>query len=278
MEVRQRRRTTDAAGDIKAAVGGLFACGHFVPSRFPLPSEKGAQLSMTGEIVAFGNGGSLDFSHETLLGALRTYPAMYKTPVKDLERWIERGRYTVLCGDCDRSAAIIGSVTELVRCGVNKIIIATDTKGERGELLQSLDRMRAGLGGITVTAYRLTGYDESTQYKASSLIYAYLTSDKPEILVIGRDSFSRSTNLLRRGTEGYSLADLLGEAHPMVIASTRTVESGRTLSKIASVFQPAATLIFAGEVRRLRDAVLYKPENGRSRKDRRVIPEQMAME
>lgn len=277
MAVRQRRHTTDATTNIKSAVGGLFACGHFVPSRFTLPSEKGAQLSMTGEIVAFGNGGSLDFSHEALLGALRTYPALYKTPVEDLERWIARGRYTVLCGDCDRCVAVIGAVTELVRCGVTKIILAADTKAERDDLITSLDLMRAGLGGVAVTAYRLTGYDESALYKASASVYAYLTSDKPEIMVIGRDSFSRSTNLLRRGSEGFSLCDLIAQAHPVVITSTQTVDAGRKLAKIASVFQPAATLVFAGEVKRLRDAVLYKPESAKARASRPVIPEQLTM-
>lgn len=277
MAVRQRRRTTDATQNIKAAVGAVFACGVFFAKRFELPSEKGAQLSMTGDIVAVGNGGG--FREDSLAQTLRSFPSMWKSCDKEIGRFIGRKRFTVLCGDCDRSVAILGAIVEMVRSGINKIIIAADTPVERDNLAQSLELMRAGLGGIEIMTYRMTDYDSGAHYKAYASIYAFLTSGKPEILILGRDSFSRKSNILRRNDsdEKKSLADLLREAHPVVITSSVTVESGRTLARNSAVFEPTATVIFAGEERRLRDCVIYKPESYSSKNKRNVpdVPEQL---
>lgn len=274
MAVRQRRRTTDATQNIRAAVGEVFSCGGFYASKYALPAEKGAQLSMTGDVVAVGNGGT--FREDALVHVLRTFPAMWNTREKDLKRFVLRKRFTVLCGDCDRSVAMLGAVAEMVRNGIEKIIIAADTPVERDNLAQSLELMRAGLGDVAVTAYRTRSYDASAQYKAYASVYGYLTSNKPEILILSRDSFSRRNNILRRKNveteDGLcALADLIRGARPVVITSSVTVESGRTLAKNAAIFDPAAVLVFAGEEKRLRDCVIYKPD--RASKKRREVPE-----
>lgn len=281
MAVRQRRRTTEATQNITAAVGSVFSCGNFYPKKFELPSEIGAQLSMTGEVTALGNGGG--FRSDSLERILRTFPAMCKSGERDIRRFINRRRFTVLCGDCDRSVAMIGAITEMVRCGINKIIIAADTPVERDNLAQSLELMRAGLGDITVMTYRTAEYDRDAHYKAYASIYAFLTSGKSEILILGRDSFSRKSNILRRkgqGVQEKSLAEFLCDAHPVVITSSVTVDSGRTLAKNSAIFEPTATVIFAGEERRLRDCVIYKPEHGtdKSKKTNPAPPEQLGFE
>lgn len=273
MGVGQKKRGGPGENDIRTAVGGLFACGHFVPSRFPLPPEPGAQLSLTGETAAVGNGGALDFSREALLSALRTYPAMYSTSEAELERWIRRGRYTVLCGEADRSAAVVGSAAELIRCGIYRILVTADTPEERDALTEAFERQRNEFDGVSVTGYRLREYDEWAGRRASELVYGYLTADRPAIFVLGRDSFCRNTNLLRRDGENGSLCALLARAHPAVLASSETVDGARTLARLGETFAPTATVLFAGEVRRLRDAVLYCPEDDGAR----VIPEQLTM-
>lgn len=268
---RQRWRTTDATLRIRSAIGTIFSCGIFSPAPFPLPSEMGAQLSMTGDILAYGNSG--DFGYAALSARMRTFPAMWNANERELERWIERRRFTVLCGDCDRSVAILGAVSEAVRCGITKIIVTADTPNERENLTQSFELMRMGLDGISVTAYRPKEYDSSAMYKMYASVYAFLTSDKPEILILGRDTFSRSTNILCRGET--SMTSLLAHANPVVFTSSQTVAAGRTLAKIASVFEPAATIIFAGEVRPLRDAVIYKPDSAKKQPRRTAVPEQL---
>lgn len=279
MAVRQRRRMTDAAQNIREAVGEIFSCGGFFASKFSLPAEKGAQLSMTGDIVAVGNGGS--FRDDSLARTLRTFPSMWKSRDTDINRYILRRRFTVLCGDCDRSVAMLGAIAEMVKNGVEKIVIAADTPVERDNITASLELMRAGLGDTAITTYRTKSYDASSSYKAYASIYGFLTSGKPEILVLSRDSFSRKSNILRRKsvetTDGKcSLTDLIKGARPVVLVSSVTVAGCRTIAKNASVFDPAAAVLFAGEDRNLRDCVIYRPEHTpKKRRDMPVIPEQI---
>ena len=268
---RQRWRTTDATLRIRSAIGTIFSCGIFSPAEFALPPVMGAQLSMTGDILAYGNSG--DFGHAALSSVLRTFPSMWNIGERDLERLIQRRRFTVLCGECDRSVAILGAVCEAVRCGITKIIVTADTPAERENLARSFELMRMGLDGISVTSYIPREYDASAMYKMHASVFAFLTSDKPEILILGRDTFSRSTNLLCRGET--SMTDLLSRANPVVFTSSETVAAGRTLAKLASVFKPAATVVFAGEVRSLRDAVIYKPDSEKRRHRGESVPEQL---
>ena len=268
---RQRWRTTDATLQIRGAIGTIFSCGIFSASPFPLPSEMGAQLSMTGDILAYGNAG--DFGRAALSAAMRTFPSMWNTKDREIDRYIDRRRFTVLCGDCDRSVAILGAVSEAVRCGITKIIVAADTPAERENLARSFELMHMGNEAISVTTYTPREYDSTAMYKMYASVYAYLTSTRPEILILGRDTFSRSTNLLCRGNT--SMTDLIARARPVVFTSSQTVASGRTLAKIASVFDPAATVIFAGEVRSLRDAVIYKPDTAKKSGRKSAVPEQL---
>lgn len=268
---RQRWRTTDATLRIRSAIGTIFSCGIFSQAPFPLPSEMGAQISMTGDILAYGNSGG--FGPAALSAKLRTFPSMWNISDREMGRFIDRRRFTVLCGDCDRSVAILGAVSEAVRCGITKIIVTADTPGERENLAQSFELMRMGLEGVSVTTYTPREYDSSAMYKMYASVYAFLTSDKPEILILGRDTISRSTNLLCRGE--VPMTELLARANPVVFTSSETVAAGRTLAKIASVFTPMATVIFAGEVRTLRDAVIYKPGNAKRQSHTAAVPEQL---
>ncbi len=268
---RQRWRTTDASLQIRAAISTIFSCGIFSSSAFPLPSEMGAQLSMTGDILAYGNSG--DFGRAALSAAMRTFPSMWNTKDREIDRYIDRRRFTVLCGDCDRSVAILGAVSEAVRCGITKIIVAADTPSERENLTRSFELMHMGSETISVTTYIPREYDSSAMYKMYASVYAFLTSDRPEILILGRDTFSRSTNLLCRGNT--SMTSLIARARPVVFTSSQTVASGRTLAKISSVFDPAASVVFAGEVRHLRDAVIYKPDAAKKSGRKSSVPEQL---
>lgn len=215
---------------------------------------------MTGEILAHGNAGSLAPSRETLRGILASLPAMWQAKESDRDRYAERGRYFVLCGDCDRCVAMVGAAAEITRAGVRKLVIAADTAAERDNLVRSLEWMRAGLGDVTVTYYRPTAYDSVSLFKAAADVYRFLTSDRTEILVLGRDSFNRPDNILRRSEAGEpTLSDLIALARPVVLTSTQTVESARSMAKSTELFRPIVTLQFTGEVRRLKDSVIYTP-------------------
>ena len=268
---KQKWRTTDATMQIRDAIGTIFSCGIFLPTPISLPPEMGAQLSMTGDILAYGNSG--EFGRAALSAVLKTFPSMWNMRDTEIDRFIARKRFTVLCGDCDRSVAILTAVSEAVRCGITKIIVTADTPAERNNLSRSFELMHMGSETISVTTYTPREYDTAAMYKMYASVYGFLTSDNPEILILGRDTFSRCTNILCRGEP--SMAALIGRVRPVVFTSSQTVEAGRTMAKIASVFDPAATVIFAGEVRPLRDAVIYKPDGARKSEKKSAAPEQL---
>ncbi len=256
----RKRPSAEPISEIRAAVGKLFACGRFEAARFALPTIRGAQLSMTGEIEGIGNGGSLGGRGTALLETLRTYPALSKMSDGTIDGLIRRGRYTVLTGEADRSLALIGAAVEAANRGIVKFVIAADTPAEREQLARKLKLMRAELGGISVTEYKPGSYDAVSLYKASASLFDYLTAEEPAILLLSRDCFSRQTNILRRTADGTSMSSLVALTHPVVLTSTETVEAGRKLASLAAIFEPTATVVIAGEEKNLRDAVLYRPD------------------
>lgn len=273
MAGKQRRRTGDFALKIRDAVGSVFSCCNFAPAEFVLPSEKGAQLSMTGEITAIGNG--FDCDEATLAKAVKGCPPMAGVSEADIQKYVDSGCYAVLCGESDRSIAMAGAALELVRLGAVKIIIAADTPAERDNLARTFETMHGGMGDINVTLYSHENFDDWTENKASTVIYGFLTSNAPEILIIGRDSFSRRTNLLNQKNGEESLASLISRARPVVLTSTQTIAGGRTLAKNSAQFDPAAVIIFTEEVKKIRGAVIYTPSEEMTKKETVAIQEQL---
>ena len=279
MAIRQRRRMTDSAQNIKEAVEKVFSCGNFSAGSFSLPAERGAQLSMTGDIVAVGNSGS--FNEYALAETLSTFPPLWNVREADLKRFAQNKRFTVLCGECDRSVAMLGAITEIVKSGVEKIVITADTPIERDNITDSLNLMRAVLGDITITTYRPKSSDSSLSYKAYASIYGFLTSVKPEILVLSRDTFSRKINILRRknietASGKCSLTDLISRARPVVLTSSVSVAGCRTLADNSAIFDPSAVVLFAGEDKKLRDCVIYRPEKAAKKvREAQIVQEQI---
>lgn len=274
---KNRRRTGDTGQAIREAVGGIFSCGVFSPTDFELPAGVGTQLSMTGVTRAYGNGGSFD--EAALTDMLASYPALLRTGRSCLERFAARRRFTVLCGNTDRSIAIAGCIRELVSCGITKILITTDTNEERDNLCEALSLMRAGMDGVSVTCFGVNddnmGYrsgsgiriigsqivvDPTRQSLADGLVCNFLTSDTPEVMVIAQPSFTRGCNVIRRGGE-FSLSAYLAKAAPVILTSSETVDSARSMAVSSAIFEPLAVLCFTGEVRTLRDAVIFRPED-----------------
>ena len=275
---RNRRRTGDTGQAIREAVGGIFSCGVFSSNDFELPAGVGTQLSMTGAARACGNAGSFD--ETALADVLASYPALRRTNRACLERFAARRRFTVLCGNTDRCVAIVGCIRELVNCGITKILIAADTNEERDNLYEALSLMRAGLEGVSTTCFsvnddnaggrtassgvRIIGsqivVDPTRQSLADGLVCNFLTSDTPEVMILAQPSFTRGCNIIRRGGE-FSLTSYLAKAAPVVLTSSETVDSARSMAASTSIFNPLAVFCFTGEVRPLRDAVIFRPED-----------------
>ncbi len=274
MAVKHGRRSADAANKIKEALGGILSAGNFFVEEFSLPYERGAQISMTGDVVAYGNGGGFT---PRLASVMKSYPPMERATERELAKFERKRRFTVLCGDCDRSAAIFESICEAVRCGIVRIVVLADSASERENLFRSLGLMCAGKNGIEVAEYRADDYDSFVKYGSMAIVYGFLTSASAQVLVIGRDSLARGNNIINKKSGGMSMSEMIAKARPIVFTSSATVDSGRTLSDIAERLDPAARVIYAGEVRRLRDAVIYEPSSDavKKHKDTKKEPEQL---
>lgn len=269
-------RNRQNGGDrIREAVGGIFSCGVFMQSRFPLPAGAGTQLSITGDTVAYGNTGSFDDDALVDTLARYSYPSLHNAAAERLSDYASRKRFMLLCGSIDRSVAVAACIRELVGCGITKIIVATDCNRERDNLYEALSLMRTSLGKASVTrfgvpeygggaysdAVRVIGnnisFDSARQSAAEELVCGFLTSSTAEVMLISQPSFTRGCNVLRRGGD-FSLAAYLAKASPVVLTSSETVSSARSMVDSVSVFSPLAVMCFIGEVRALRDAVIFR--------------------
>ena len=160
-----RRAKGGSILDVRAAVEGIFSCTHFETEYLTLPTKIGAQLSMTGEVTACGNRCTIDGDRlPTVLRMVSPYKKMHED---DAEEFASRKRFILLCGEnggVDRTVAMIGAISEMIRAGAKKIVICTDDPHERYSLVQSLEVMRNVFG---VTSYIPGEYDDGEIGRAS---------------------------------------------------------------------------------------------------------------
>ncbi|MBR5365966.1 MAG: hypothetical protein IK132_06975 [Clostridia bacterium] len=273
-----------AEEEIREAVRRILATGSFLPVRYPVPAERGAQIPLTGQPEAWGNGGTLDPA--AVRDILVSLPSLAGISPETAAEYASRGRFLILPGDCDRFVTAAAVLSEILAAGVVKILAAADTPSERDNLARFLSLTRAGLGGLSVATYLPGEYTDGALFQAAASVYGYLASQSPAAMVLSRDSFCRRTNVLRRpaeaGTETETeggvrdLCSVIAEGRPVVLCSSRTVEGGRTLARCAEVFSPSAVFVIAGEVGRFRDAVIYRPA-GYAKKTPQPLGEQVTM-
>lgn len=256
MAARQKRRARDAAFDIKEAVRCTLGNYKISPEQYALPRDGAKQLTLMGDCYAYGN-----VLHAVSCGADETRS------------------YTVLCGECDRFVAITGAVSELIRNGAGKIVIAADTLAERDNLMRALELARASLEGAEIITYLPGAYDAQSVRKISSDILSFAMSRTAQIFIIGRDSFCRHTNLVFQPQpmlDGEPFVDIISSASPVVITSSRKIAAGRSLMKNAAVFHPCLAFMFAGEILHIRGSVIYSP--ARAYNEKEDVPSSVQLE
>lgn len=267
MAAKTKRATSEE--QIRAAVRTAFGAGSVTSFSYSLPAEQGAQISMEGESAAWGN--RVEWDAGAVEAALRSLPSLRRAKQEDLRRYAERRRFIVQPGECDRFVAAAAVISALTESGFGKLLIAADTPAERDALASFLALTRSGIGNVSATVYLPGEFGEGPVYPLFASVYGYLTSPGREILLLDGASFCRRTNLLRRPVLAEeagvrSFADLIAEGRPALIVSARTVDSARNLARAAEVFDPSAAVLLVAENKRLRDAVIYRPERKAPRK------------
>ena len=267
MAAKTKRATAEE--QIRAAVRMVFGAGSVASFSYSLPAVQGAQISMAGEPSAWGNRAAWDAG--AVGTALRSLPALRRAGEEDLRRYAERMRFVVQPGECDRFVAAAAVISALTEAGFGKLLITADTPSERDALASFLALTRSGIGNVSATVYLPGEFGEGPVYSLFASVYGYLTSPGREILLLDGASFCRRTNLLRRPVLAEesgvrSFADLIAQGRPAVIVSARTADSARNLARAAEVFDPAAAVLLCAENKRLRDAVIYRPERKSPRK------------
>ncbi len=267
MAAKTKRATSEE--QIRAAVRTAVGAGSVTSFSYSLPAEQGAQISMEGESAAWGN--RVEWDEGAAADALRSILSLRRAKQEDLRRYAERRRFIVQPGECDRFVAAAAVISALTEAGFGKLLIAADTPAERDSLASFLALTRSGLGNVSATVYLPGEFGEGPVYPLFASVYGYLTSPGREILLLDGASFCRRTNLLRRPVLAEeagvrSFADLIAEGRPALIISARTADSARNLARAAEVFDPSAAVLLVAENKRLRDAVVYRPERKAPRK------------
>ena len=267
MAAKSKRATAEE--QIRAAVRTAFGAGSVTSFSYSLPAEQGAQISMEGESSSWGN--RVEWDAGAVEAALRSLPSLRRAMQEDLRRYAERRRFIVQPGECDRFVAAAAVISALTEAGFGKLLIAADTPAERDALASFLALTRSGIGNVSATVYLPGEFGEGPVYPLFASVYGYLTSPGREILLLDGASFCRRTNLLRRPVLAEesgvrSFADLIAEGRPALIVSAMTADSARNLARAAEVFDPSAAVLLVAENKRLRDAVIYRPERKSPRK------------
>lgn len=246
-----KRKTSDCVHAIRSAVSTVFSCGNFYKCSFDLPHGAGEQLSITGFSLAFGNGGGfLNSAVPELSNVMKSFPAMHGYSDPTIEKLARRKHFIIQCGACDVHLAVLGALSEIIKSGALKIIVVADSSDERSSIFNSLNMMRAELNGASISLF-----DADKLKKAENTVYGFLTSEYPEILVMGQASFTREYNFLRR----FDLASHISKSRPVVITVSDTTVSARSITKSAGIFDPCAVVSVINEVKRLRDAIIFRP-------------------
>ncbi|MBE6726596.1 MAG: hypothetical protein E7576_15610 [Ruminococcaceae bacterium] len=271
----QKTKRASAEEQIRASVRRVLSAGRVASFPYPLPTEQGEQLSMTGEASAWGN--RTDFPADAVTDALSALPSLKKAPEADLARYARRMRFIVQPGDCDRFVAAAAVIASLAEAGFTKLLLLTDTPAERDALASFLALTRSGIGNTGATVYLPGEFGTGTVYPVFASVFGYLTSPGREILLLDSASFCRRTNLLRRpvlparegGKDcGCSFTDLIAEGNPAVVCAAKTADAVRNLARAAEIFKPSVSLLLCPEEKRLRDAVICRPEREAGRKNR----------
>ena len=269
----QKTKRASAEEQIRASVRQVLSAGRAASFPYPLPTEQGEQLSMTGEASAWGN--RTDFREDAVADALSSLPSLKKAPAEDLAGYARRMRFIVQPGDCDRFVAAASVIASLAEAGFIKLLLLTDTPAERDALASFLALTRSGIGNTGATVYLPGEFGVGAVYQVFASIFGYLTSPGREILLLDGASFCRRTNLLRRpvlpgqaedGGNRRSFTDLIAEGNPAVVCAAKTADSARNLARAAEVFRPSISILLCFEEKRLRDAVICRPERGTGRR------------
>ena len=256
---------------IRENIRSVFRDAGFSGSDILLPADVGAQLSLTGEIRARGN--RFDADTRRIARAVENV-----SPVKcsraAVEKSVKDGRYFVLCGELDRFVAIVSSVLELIDSGASKFIIAADSPEDRDEIARSFEVMK-GSSELDLSVYESDISETGSSYAAYAMAYSFLSSDLPQAMVISRDSFCRSNNIINRRDGDRSPAALLGCSSPVVIVSTPTIKSAKKMAAKCSVFSPCMSVLFTREVSSMKAAVLFNASVSRESKQEDAGVEQL---
>ncbi|MBQ7600221.1 MAG: hypothetical protein IJU57_06070 [Clostridia bacterium] len=250
---------------IRENIRSVFSASGFSCSDILVPPDVGAQLSMTGEIRATGNRFDPDISQISRSVELISPVKCSRAAIR---KSVAERRFHVMCGELDRFVAIVGSVLELIDSGASKFVIASDSAEDRDEIAKSFEVMK-GTSGPGISVYESDISETGNSYAAYAMAYSFLSSQLPQAVVISRDSFCRSNNIINRREGDRSPSALIACSAPVVIISASTIKSAKRIAAKSSVFSPCLTLVFTREVANVKSAVLYSssPEHSSKARD-----------
>ena len=251
------KRKTEAS--VSEAVSYIFQSGYFGRSEYIIPREM--QLSIEEPESAFGN--TDGFEEEECFLRMRDFPCFDGMEESAVREILARRIFHIACGKSDVTLAALESVCELrQKYGIRKFLLLADGTADRERLYRTMSVMQHHFSdryyGLKLN---ILTYDSEDLRQ----IRTFALSDDIEILIINKEYFIRSNNLMRRPFDrfgGLSPAAMIGPARCVALTVSERIGDVRSILRHVYLFDPLCTVSFTENSDTLPDVPLV---------DRRVL-------
>ena len=242
----EMKRKTDAA--VSEAVSYIFQSGYFGRSEYIIPREM--QLSIEEPEAAFGN--TDGFDNESYFLRMRSLPCFDGMEEGAVREILSRRAFHISCGKSDVTLAALESVYELrQKYGIRKFILMTSGAAERERLCRTISVMRDYFSdkyyGLKLD---ILTYDSNDLRQ----IRAFALSDDIQLLIVNKEYFIRSNNLMKRASsrlEGLTPVSMIRPARCVALTISESIHEITAVLKHAEVFNPLCTISFTESGREL---------------------------
>ncbi len=246
------RRKTDEA--VREAVSMIFQTGYFGRSEYAIPRDS--QLSITESASAFGNSDGFQEKADDYFERMRHLPCFSGMSEEQIREILSKRMFQVVCGKGEGAISVLESAYELRRrYGLRKFLLLTDGAAEREQFLRTLSVMLDYFSdkycGLELG---LTSYDSERVENVRS----YALSDDIQLMIVNKEYFIRSNNLLKRPSshlEGASPVSILQPARCVAFTSSENIRDVSAILRHSEIFHPLCTICFTETEQTMPDIV-----------------------
>jgi len=236
VEIKTRRKTI-----VREALACIFGQGYFGRSEYSVPGE--VQLSIEESEFAFGNTDCL--ADENYYARMSALPCFRGKDAETVRSVLDKRQFRIVCGKTDVTLEALEAVYELrQKYGIRKFLLLASDASAREQFSRTISVMQDYFSdkyyGLKLN---IMTYDSDD----FSRLRTFALSDDIQLLIINKEYFIRSNNLLKRPSarlDGLCPADMLRPARCVALTVSDDMKAVRAAVKYASVFDPLCTVCF----------------------------------